>query len=270
MAARVEPVAGIGRAVMVACDPAPAHCALVTRPRAESEALAAALGRRGIAALIAPMLEIVFCPAGRLDLAGAQAVLCTSANGVRALARASGERGVPLFAVGEASAAAAHRAGFTAVASAAGDADDLARLAAARLDPQAGRLVHITGSAVAGDLAGVLTGHGFTVARAALYEARPAATLNEETRQALSRGLADLALFFSPRSAAVFVALAVAAGLGQACAGITAVSISAATDRALAALGWCARHVADRPNQAALLAALDRACEPSGPSAGAA
>lgn len=260
----------MARAAMAACDPAPAHCALVTRPQEESETLAAALGRRGIAALIAPMLEIAFRPAMRLDLAGVQAVLCTSANGVRALAQASGERGVPLFAVGEASAAAARRAGFTAVANAAGDAGDLARLAVARLDPQAGRLVHVTGSAVAGDLAGALSGHGFTVARAVLYEARPAAGLGAEAQQALSRGLVDLALFFSPRSATIFVALTVAAGLAQACAGVTAVSISAATDRALAALGWRARHVAGRPSQRALLAALDRVCARPGSPAGAA
>src|SRR5579875_3886396 len=128
------------------------HRALITRPRAEAEALAAALERRGIAAVIAPMLEIVFRPAGPLELDGVQALLCTSANGVRALAQASAERGLPLFAVGDATAAARH-AGFTAVASAAGDADALARLAAARLDPQAGRLLHVAGGAVAGDLA---------------------------------------------------------------------------------------------------------------------
>jgi uroporphyrinogen-III synthase len=250
-------------------DPA-ARCALVTRPRGQAEALAAALGHRGIAALIEPMIEIDFPAVGPLDLAGVQALLCTSANGVEALARASAERALPLFAVGEASAAAARRAGFAKVESAGGDAGDLARLVAGRLDPQAGRLLHAAGGAVAGDLAGTLGGHGFIVSHAVLYEARPAASLSGEVRRALSAGLIDLALFFSPRSAAIFVGLARSAGLAAACAGIAAFSISAAADRALAALAWRARYVADRPNQAALLAALDRAMERTAPSEGAA
>ncbi|HJU19517.1 MAG TPA: uroporphyrinogen-III synthase, partial [Stellaceae bacterium] len=61
----------------------------MTRPRAESEALAAALRSRGVEAMIEPLIEIEDRAAAPLDLAGVQAVLCTSANGVRALARAS-------------------------------------------------------------------------------------------------------------------------------------------------------------------------------------
>src|ERR1700733_7188459 len=72
--------------------------ALVTRPRAEAEALAALLARRGIEMVIEPLIEIEASGAVLPDLAGAQAVLCTSATGARALARASGERGVPAFA----------------------------------------------------------------------------------------------------------------------------------------------------------------------------
>jgi uroporphyrinogen-III synthase len=250
---------------MMPGDPAAPRRALVTRPRAEAAALAAALAQRGIAAVSEPMIEIVFRTAAPPDLAGVQAVLCTSANGVRALARASRERGLPLFAVGAASAAAARHAGFAAVASAAGDAAALARLVAARLDPRAGRLLHVTGSAVAGDLAGTLAARGFTVARTVLYDACPATALSAETRRALSCGEVDLALFFSPRTAAIFVGLATAAGVAQTCAGIAAVSISAATDRALAALDWRARHIADAPNQAALLDAVARALAHSAP-----
>lgn len=242
----------------------------MTRPRAQAAALAAALARRGVATLVEPMIEIDMSAAGPLDLAGVQALLCTSANGVAALVRVGAERALPLFAVGAATAAAARRAGFAAVESAAGDVDDLSRLVAARLDPAAGRLLHVAGSAIAGDLAGALAARGFAVARAVLYDARPAVALSEAARRALSRGGIDLALFFSPRSATIFVALARAAGVVEACAGIAAFSLSAAVDRALGALDWRARHVAERPDQEALLAALDRAlgaaaCLPGAP-----
>src|SRR5690349_11856358 len=102
--------------------------ALVTRPRAEATGLAAALAELGIEAIVEPLLDIHYRAAKAPDLAGAQALLCTSANGVRALARLCGERAVPLFAVGDATAARARADGFLRVESAGGDAADLARL----------------------------------------------------------------------------------------------------------------------------------------------
>src|SRR5258707_3826698 len=85
--------------------------ALVTRPRAEAESLAEALAARGIAAIIEPLLEIHYRSEPAPDLAGVQAILCTSANGVRALARLTGERALPLFAIRDASEAPARHKG---------------------------------------------------------------------------------------------------------------------------------------------------------------
>jgi uroporphyrinogen-III synthase len=231
--------------------------ALVTRPRGAADGLAAALARRGIGAIIAPLVEIHYRDTMALDLADVQAVLCTSANGVRALARVSRERRLPLLAVGEATAARARAEGFLAVAAAAGDVDDLVRLAAARLRPQQGRLVHAAGSEVAGDLAAALRRQGFDVAREILYEARPIAALNAAALQALRAGSVDFALFFSPRTGAIFVRLAAAAAIAECCRSIAALSISAAADAELGSLPWRERRVAERPTQAALLDALD-------------
>jgi uroporphyrinogen-III synthase len=104
--------------------------ALVTRPSEDAAPLARALASRGIEALIAPLLTIVPVPNAAQALAdalvGAQALLVTSANGARHLAGASTRRELPVFAVGDASAAAARLAGFRAVASAGGDVADLA------------------------------------------------------------------------------------------------------------------------------------------------
>src|SRR5712671_6856528 len=117
--------------------------ALVTRPRAEAESLAEALAARGIDAIIEPLLEIHYRSEPAPDLAGVQAILCTSANGVRALARLTAERAVPLFAIGEASAARARDDGFSRVESAGGSLADLVRLVRARLRPDGGRLLHV-------------------------------------------------------------------------------------------------------------------------------
>jgi uroporphyrinogen-III synthase len=231
--------------------------ALVTRPPAEAMALAEALALRGIEAIIEPLLDIRYRDAPAPDLAGVQAVLCTSANGVRALARLSRERGVTLLAVGEATAARARQEGFVQVESAGGNVEDLARLARRVLRPEAGRLLHVAGSDVAGDLAGMLSETGFAVDRAVLYEARPVHSLSAPTTAALRSGLIDFALFFSPRTAAVFFRLAEQAGIGQTLRVVTAVSISAAADRALGDLVFGGRFCADRPDQDGLLAVLD-------------
>jgi uroporphyrinogen-III synthase len=239
--------------------------ALVTRPREESEALAAALATRSIEAIVEPLMQVHYHEPAPLDLAGVQAILCTSANGVRALARATRGRGVLLLAVGNATAMRARSEGFTAVESAGGDVTDLARLAAARLRPQDGPLLHVAGSVVAGDLVEALSDRGFRVERRVLYEAQPATALSPTTFDALRSGSIDFALFFSPRTAAIFAELAAGAGVTAYCATITALSISRAADAALADLPWLDRRVAERPNQSALLAVLDRVlCERSG------
>jgi uroporphyrinogen-III synthase len=232
--------------------------ALVTRPRAEAAALAEALDRRGIEALIEPLLDIYYRDAPPPDLAGVQAVLCTSANGVRALARLSSERGIALFAVGEATAARAREAGFAHVESAGGSVDDLARMVRERLRPDGGRLLHVAGSDVAGDLAGALRDAGFAVERTVLYEARPVAGLSAPAIAALRGGLVDLALFFSPRTAAIFARLAEQAAVSEVLRSITAVSISAAADRSLGDIAFRQRLVAEKPDQNGLLAVLDQ------------
>lgn len=237
--------------------------ALVTRPAEDAAPLARALAERGIEAVLAPMLSIVPAEdAARLladALIGAQAVLFTSANGARCFAAASTRRELPVFAVGDASAAAARLAGFRTVMSAGGDVADLAALVAARLAPQQGALVHVAGSDVAGDLAGTLGKAGFTLRRAVVYEAREARALAPEAAAALAQGEAALALFFSPRTAACFARLAAAAGVAPRCRALTAVALSPAVAAALAALPWRRVAVAEAPTQNSLLAALDAA-----------
>lgn len=232
--------------------------ALVTRPRDEAETLAASLATRGIEAIIEPLMQVRYLASPVLDFKRVQAILCTSANGVRALALATAERGLPVLAVGDATAARARSEGFRAVESAGGDITALVRLASSRLRPEDGPLLHVSGSVVAGDLVGALRQRGFDVGRRVLYETEPATVLSPTAVEALRAGAADFALFFSPRTAAIFSELAAAAEVTAHCARMTALSLSRAADDAIGHLGWIDRRVAERPNQSALLAALDR------------
>ncbi len=74
---------------------------LVTRPEEDAGALVAALAARGHETLVEPMLTVGPVPGVTppLDLEGVQALLFTSANGVRALARLAERRGSPGDAV---------------------------------------------------------------------------------------------------------------------------------------------------------------------------
>ena len=109
---------------------------LIIRPEREATALATALSQRGHVPVIAPLFRLdILHPPGDFaaSLAACQAVLLSSANGARALAEASEQRGRPILAVGDTTASTAEGLGFSAVTSAAGDGAALADLVRQRL-----------------------------------------------------------------------------------------------------------------------------------------
>lgn len=232
---------------------------LVTRPSEDAPRVVEALRRIGIGALVEPLIFIEPVAGAGPDLAGAQAVLATSANGVRALAKAERRRDILLFAVGDATAECATEAGFESVESAAGDVESLVQLVRGRLDPAAGALLHVAGSHVAGDLAARLDGAGFGYRRAVLYQARAAEMFSAEAVGALTGGTIDGALFFSPRTAATFVTLSREARLDGACEGMTAFCLSPAVAARIRDLPWSRAVVARSPDLGSLMACVETA-----------
>ena len=211
-----------------------------------------------MASLIEPVIDILPLENAALpNLDKMQALLLTSANGVRALTRLLGPppeaRHIALLTVGAASAEAARLAGFQNVHSAGGDVDALAALAMARLNPAGGPLLHVAGTKVAGDLAAMLENHGFEVRRERIYEARTRVRLSPEAQQALANDKIDMVLFFSPRSARAFAKLSCAAAVDSALAQVTAICLSAAVAEALSGVTWRRVRTAPEPEQAALL-----------------
>ncbi|HEV3489088.1 MAG TPA: uroporphyrinogen-III synthase [Reyranella sp.] len=237
---------------------------LITRPEREATTLATALSQRGHVPVIAPLfrLEILHPPADfAASLAACQAVLLTSANGARALAEASEQRGRPILAVGDTAATTAEGLGFTAVTSAAGDGAALAELVRKRLDPKAGPLVHVSGVDLALDLGAALGRDGFEVRRFALYDARGESTLPDSARAALQARALDAATFFSPRAASQFAKLVGEAGLADSVRSLTAIGISPTALAPLSKLPFKARVAAARPTRQAVLDEIDRLAE---------
>jgi len=232
---------------------------LITRPEPGAAETAARIAALGFTPVLAPAL--ILTPR-RFTIPRAQAVLLTSRAAARAL---PDNPGLPALAVGAATAEAARESGWPADA-ADGTAEDLARLAAARLDPAKGPLLLAVGEGYAMGLAADLRGRGFRVVRRIAYAATAAPALPEAALAALRCGAVSTILFHSPRSALCAITLLRAAGLGGEAGRIAVLAISRrvadAAQRAMAPGAWRAVRVAARPEEASLLALLGRPGDP--------
>jgi uroporphyrinogen-III synthase len=216
----------------------------ITRAEPEASRTAARVRARGAEAIVAPLLTIVPCGYDT-NTEGAQAIIFTSTNGVRAFPDARGARDRLVLTVGDATAEAAREAGFNDVRSADGDVNALVALAKRELDPAEGKLIHIAGDHVAGDLGGELRAAGFSVERRLAYASVAAAPL-----PAALNGPLDIVLFHSPRAAQRFIEL----GAPNA-ANLVAGCMSAAIAEAAGKVSWKRIITAPRPREDDLLAA---------------
>ncbi len=226
---------------------------LLTRPAAQSRSFAAALeARLGalVRPVIAPLMAPVFLPPDLPDGPFA-AVIFTSATAVKAVA------GLDLpkraWCVGGQTAARASAAGFQAV-SAEGDAAAL--VAAVLADPPDGRLLHLRGEEVRGDVAERLNSAGIETVSAVVYRQEPQA-LSPEAAELLSADGGVIVPLFSPRSA-VLMRQALPAGVR---ATLWLVAMSDAVAEAAEGLPHEALVVARRPDAEAMLDAVRRFAE---------
>ncbi|WP_288905118.1 uroporphyrinogen-III synthase [uncultured Sneathiella sp.] len=229
---------------------------LITRPEPDGSRLARILKKMGHETRLAPMMHIENLRGKQVDITGAQALLVTSANGARALGRALKPRDIKVFAVGAATAEAVRHEGFKDVHAAGGEVNSLAAKVIAECLPENGRLIHVAGSEVAGDLSGMLSEKGFQCTRVVLYEALPVTSLDGEVVRELKSGAISAVLFYSPRTAAIFVDLVTTAGLTPYMKEITAYCLSQAVADKLEPLSFAGIHVAAEPDQENLLALL--------------
>ena len=232
---------------------------LLTRPQQDAVRFAELLQARGHQPLCAALLSVRFFDGPVLTLAGVSAILATSANGVRALARRTKERALPLFAVGPQTADAARAAGFEKIEFSDGDAATLAEAMLGWLKPDSGVLLHAASADNEGRLKTLLAEEGYRVAVQVLYEIIAIHKLPDLAREALAQKGLDAVTVFSRNSALALQDCIDRAGLSEACRGLVAVCISAAAAEALAPLPFRSVVIAEKPNQNAMLDAVERA-----------
>ena len=238
---------------------------LVTRPEPDATRQAEALAARGHQPVLASLLNIEPTSATPLGLDGAQALIVTSRNALRALAShpdLAAARVIPLFAVGDATAKAASELGFTKMIVGPGTGDSLARLIADTLSPNAGVLVHLSGETVAFDLKLALAAKGFTMRQNILYRAVATTTLPKNAAALLEAGKLDGVILMSPRTAAIFVDLVSRQGAATQASRLDCYCLSAAVAQAIGALKG-RTIVAARPSEEELLALIDSAAASS-------
>lgn len=234
---------------------------LITRPAEDAAPLVKMLKAQGHECVLSPLLSIVAEDAGAKDLAAhkvkdIQALIVTSANGVRAFAKADKRRSFKVMAVGDASAQAATSAGFKSVETASGDVDTLASLIKEKCAPKKGKLLHIAGSKVAGDLKGLLEKDGFVYERIILYRADKADRLSLTIQKEIRMSLIDGVLLYSPRTGASFVELLEKSGLKNHAKNMVVYGLSAAVRSKIKDVAWKDVKIAASPDQDALLACI--------------
>lgn len=223
----------------------------ITRAQPGADATAERVRALGHEAVVAPLLAVRNLPDIPIELAGVAALAFTSANGVRAFADASGERGLRVFAVGAATAAAARAAGFRSVLSADGDVEALSEGIAARRNELRGMVLHPGAAEPAGDLTGALQARGLAARRLVLYETAP---VEPDAADAEALARSDVVLLHSPRAAEVLARVLRAHPAPQ----MRALGLSKAVVKPLARLPLAAKAFPPFPLEGALLNLIDR------------
>ncbi|WP_294540419.1 uroporphyrinogen-III synthase [uncultured Rhodoblastus sp.] len=175
---------------------------LVTRPPEQAAPTAQKLVALGHVPVLAPVLEIVATgarlPAGPFDL-----LLASSAQAFLGIAPESAP-GSPLACVGAKTAEAARRRGFE-VQTVGADSEALATVLLAEGRPKSA--LYLAGRERKGLLERRLRENSWRVEIIETYEARPVPYWPENLRAALACGEIDAILHYSPRSAALALAL---------------------------------------------------------------
>lgn len=184
---------------------------LITRPERASAHTARRLAALGHEVVVEPLLDLHFMPPERLVPPVPDAVIITSSNGARAVARHPDLPHLlplPLWTVGARTSAAARELGFTDLRGEALDAAGLGVLLGAE---PAQRFLYIAAENRSADFAVLAPQHEVDVC--VVYRATPRTAFSPETVAALKGGRITSVLHYSRRLAGTYLMLAEAADI---------------------------------------------------------
>lgn len=226
---------------------------IVTRAEPDGASTAARIEALGVRALQAPLLQMQSVLFPVPDATKYDAVIFTSANGVKALEQSGQLAGfvdLPLFTVGDRTADVARQAGFTNIASADGNLEDLVALVQRELTQ--GRIYYPAAKHRSGDLATVLA--PIEVDSVICYEMVPATVLPDDIIALLNSGDACAILLYSRRTAEIFCDLVVDILPQDKRSNITALCLSENVAAPMVANHFTRIGLADYPSEEAMMA----------------
>lgn len=239
---------------------------LVTRPHPDNEATADNLRARGHRVLLAPVLKLEPVAFHDESEAPYSAAIVTSANAIRAVApqlRDLGLLELPLFAVGEHTAAVARDTGFTDVIAAGGDAaslrDKVVQSARDKLLKKKSTLLYLAGADLSRDLGGELGAEGFSVVTQTTYRMAPVKIFPREVCEGFAAHGVEAVLHYSRRSARAFLDAARDEGVEISALAVPQCCLSENVAAVLRDAGASQVLVAATPDENALFETLERA-----------
>ena len=233
---------------------------LITRPEEDGERLAETLRALGHEPVLLPLLAIELLALPPIPLGGVQALIATSRNALRGLAANAafaGARRLPVYCVGEGTAALAAELGFRHIHQGSGTGKELVPLIARTAKPQAGTLLYLTGEQIAFDLLPVLTALRFDARRTIIYAAQENSRAWKAFPGILRDGL-DGVVLMSPRTAQIFATLFQSTTPAD-IRGLTCYCYSQAVAKPLEQIEELQLYVARQPVEADLLALIGSA-----------
>ena len=174
---------------------------LITRPIEDAKIIADLVTQKGYAAFTEPFLKVVFEETSLPDLKIYEALIFTSANGVRAFCDKAQERNLPIFTIGKNTAEAARQAGFKIITNADGDVDALTKILPENMSEKP--YLHIRGKHISRSLSP--QNQDLSIDEKILYHTEKIEEISDECLEMICRGKFSHILFFSERTAESFV-----------------------------------------------------------------
>ena len=229
---------------------------LVTRPEPDATDTAGRLRALGLKPELCPLMRFEVTDARLPEAKGLAGLILTSANALRALemrGALAAYHGLPVFAVGEKTAAAARSAGFADVTVAGGDAGALIDLVAER--HARGSYFYPSARETARDLPKALAASGILVIASEVYAMAAVDRLDADLSAGLAAGAFAAALVYSRRSAELFAELTELVLSPERRRALTMICLSENVAAPLVAHGFPRIVLADFPSEEAMMAA---------------
>lgn len=222
---------------------------LLTRPIDDSQEIVQALRDKNVTVTLDPLMHVEYLPHPRIDFDKYQAVIFTSAYGIRAYHNNNYDQNGCFYVVGNRSAQIAQNFDLKEVISANGDVKKLSEKIISELSPNDGPLLYLSGVQIAGNLTEDLQRAGFNIKRMPVYKTIATNHFASETKKMLISGSFDYIPFYSPRSAIIFEELIESSDLQNTLASVSALCLSQNVGNKLKGRCWKQILIAKKPTQ---------------------